>query len=151
MLYFEDLELNQRKISKTYTISKDDIIAFAKQWDPQPYHIDEELAKQWPLGLSASTIHSYGISNKLAMSIATEPLAAVAGLGVDNMRTPHPVKPNDELHVESFFANKRMSKSKPNMGVVTSVIELYNQEQTLVFRYETSTLVMCKPAQSSTP
>lgn len=145
MLYFEDLELNARKVSDTYTITKEEIIAFATQWDPQPYHIDEEAAKQWPLGLSASTIHSYGISNKLAMSIATDPLAAVAGLGVDNMRTLHPVKPNDTLHVESYFSDKRVSKSKPNMGVVSSVIELYNQDHTLVFRYETSTLVMRKP------
>lgn len=146
MLYFEDLELNVRKVSEPYTITKDDIIAFATQWDPQPYHIDEELAKQWPLGLSASTIHSYAISNKLAMGIATEPLAAAAGLGVDSMRTPHPVKPNDTLHVESYFASKRESGSRPDMGVVTSVIELYNQQQTLVFRYETSTLVMRRPA-----
>lgn len=149
MLYFEDLELNVRRQSAPCTITKDEIIAFATQWDPQPYHIDEEAAKQWPLGLSASTIHSYAISNRLAMSIATEPLAAAAGLGVDNMRTPHPVKPGDELHVESYFAAKRESASKPGMGVVTSVIELYNQNQTLVFRYETTTLVMRRPASAS--
>ena len=149
MLYFEDIHLNREHKSSEYVIGKDEIIAFAKQWDPQPYHIDEEEAKKWPLGLTASSIHSYAICSKLANAMIGEPTAAVAGLGVDEMRMPVPVRPGDRLHAVSFIDSKRDSKSKPDMGIVTSVTKLINQKGEVVLSYKTSSLIYKKPVSNS--
>jgi acyl dehydratase len=145
MLYFEDIQLNQEHRSETYVVSKEEIIAFAKQWDPQPYHIDEEEAKKWPLGLTASSIHSYAICSKLANAMIGEPTAAVAGLGVDEMRMPAPVRPGDQLHALSLVDSKRDSKSKPNMGIITSLTKLVNQKGEVVLSYKTSSLIFRRP------
>jgi len=147
MLYFEDIQLNQEHKSKDYVVGKEEIIAFAKAWDPQPFHIDEEEAKQWPLGLTASSVHSYAICTLLANTMIGEPTAAVAGLGVDEMRMPAPVRPGDRLHCASFVESKRDSKSKPNMGIITSVTKLINQNNEVVLSYKSSGLILKRPAK----
>jgi len=145
MLYFEDIQLNNEHKSQSYVIDKDEIIAFAKKWDPQPFHTDEEEAKKWPLGLTASSVHSYAICTLLANTMIGEPAAAVAGLGVDEMRMPAPVRPGDSLHCVSFIESKRESKSKPDMGIITSVTRLVNQEGEVVLSYKSSGLILKKP------
>lgn len=145
MLYFEDIQLNNEHRSGEYVISKDEIIAFAKQWDPQPYHIDEEEAKKWPLGMTASSVHSYAICTKLANALVQEPVAAVAGLGVDEMRMPAPVRPGDRLVCGSYIESKRESKSRPDMGIITSVTRLFNQNGEVVLSYKSSGMIMKRP------
>lgn len=145
MLYFEDIQLNQQHASNEYVIGKEEIMTFAKQWDPQPYHVDEEEAKKWPLGLTASSVHSYAICTLLANTMIGEPAAAVAGLGVDEMRMPAPVRPGDRLHCESFVESKRESKSKPDMGIITTVTRLVNQNDEVVLSYKSSGLILKKP------
>jgi len=145
MQYFEDIQIKDEKMSAPYTVSKESIISFAKEFDPQPFHISEEEASKWPLGLTASGTHIYALSNKLAMTIASKPLAVVAGLGVDEMRTLQPVRPNDNLRAVCCYESKRESNSKPNMGIITSLIKLVNQRDEVVFSYKASTLIMKRP------
>lgn len=147
MLYFEDIHINNEHRSDEYTISKEEIIAFAKVWDPQPFHIDEEEAKKWPLGLTASSIHSYALCSRLSNSMTTEWPAAVAGLGIDEMRMPLPVRPGDCLHAVGYIESKRESKSKPNMGIIVSVNKLVNQNGETVLSYKSSSLILKKPAE----
>ena len=145
MLYFEDIPLNDVLQSQSYRVSKESIIAFGKEYDPQPFHIDEEEAKQWPTGLMASSIQTYALSMKLMHQLKMEPLAAIAGLGVDEMRMSHPVKPDDSIYVKVWIEHARLSKSNPERGIATTRVEVYNQEDILVLSYKNSSLVMCRP------
>lgn len=145
MIYFEDIKLNEEKFSHEYVVNKDEVIAFAQQWDPQPFHIDEEEAGQWPLGLTASSTHSYAISIKLSREMLDEPPAAVAGLGVDEMRMPNPVRPGDRLRLCGYIESKRESKSRPEMGIITAMNQLINQNDEVVLSYKTSSLILKRP------
>lgn len=147
MLYYEDIQLNQEHVSRVYTVEKEEIIEYAKQWDPQPFHIDEEEAAKWPLGLTASGLHSHAITNKLASEISSEPIAIVAGLGLDEMRRPTPLRPGDQVHAVCFVESKRESKSKPEFGVITSLDKLLNQNGEVVISYRSSSLVKKRPLE----
>ena len=147
MRYFEDIMLHEPKYSRSITVEKEDSIAFAKEWDPQPFHIDEQAASEWPLGLTASGLHTVSIAIKLANEISKgiDPSAVVAGLGWDTIRFPQSVKPGDTLTCTTQVVKKRESGSKPDMGITTSLIELHNQRAELVLSFTTSTMLMKKP------
>ena len=145
MQYYEDFNIGNPQESQSYTVEKEDIIAFASQWDPQPFHIDEEAAKNWPMGLIASSIHTFAISMKLCMSISTEPMATIAGLGIDEMRMTAPVKPGDQLRVRVWVENMRESKTKPDRGITTTRIEVLNQEDIVVLSYTNTGMILKRP------
>lgn len=148
MIYFEDIQLNQVARSATHTIETEEIIAFASEWDPQPFHTSEEDAKHWPLGFSASSLHTLVISNKLMNAMKGEQPAAIAGLGMDELRMPCPVRPGDTLVVHAYVGAKRESNSKPHLGIITSHVEVYNQHQQAVLTYKNSSMVLKRPAES---
>lgn len=147
MRYFEDISLNNPRQSRSIVLDKQDSIAFAQEWDPQPFHIDEEAAKEWPLGLTASGLHTVSIAVKLANEISksVDPSAVVAGLGWDTIRFHESVKPGDTLTCTTQVVEKRESKSKPDMGITTSKITLCNQHYVAVLSFTTSTMIMKKP------
>jgi acyl dehydratase len=141
--YFEDFEVgNSRKVGP-YLVSKAEIIQFAKQFDPRPFHIDEEAAARSLFrGLTASAAHSFAIFIFLTDKA---PLRALAGLGYDELRLPNAVRPRDELHLESTVLEKRESKSTPNTGILRSQHYLRNQKGETVFQCVGSVLVARRP------
>ncbi len=145
MLYYEDIVLNNPIESRSVTLSKEDIIDFATEWDPQPFHTDEEAAKQWPLGLTASGLHTISWACRLSFDLVDEPTAVVAGLGWDELRLPKPVVPGDSIRVRCYVCEKRESASKPDMGVIRNKVEVWNQNDEVVLHFMISTLVLKKP------
>ena len=146
MRYYEDVTYDTRE-SKEFEITKKAIIEFAKAWDPQPFHVDEEAAKQFPMGLIASSAHLFSISLKLGGSPEIQDgLVLVAGLGWDNMRIPNPAKAGDRLRARTSIESKHESKSKPDMGIIVSKFELLNQHDDVVLSYQNSVLVMKRPS-----
>ncbi len=145
MLYYEDIELNKEHTSKTYYVDKNQLIAFAKEWDPQPFHVDEEAAKQYPMGLIGSSVQSYGIITRLQTEMDGEKPAMIAGLGIDEWRTPNPLRPGDTVHAVSYVESKRESSSKPTLGILTSVSKLLNQNGDVILSYKSNGLVMKRP------
>jgi acyl dehydratase len=147
MRYYEDIVIGQHTKTREYYVSKDELIGFAKEWDPQPFHIDEEAAKNWPTGLIGSSVHSYAIINKLftEVSAGSDPIAMVAGLGIDEWRTPNPLRPGDSVHAVAYVESKRESSSKPNLGILTSVSKLVNQNGDVILSYKSNGLVMKRP------
>ena len=148
MKYFEDIELNQVIKSDPYPIEKEEVVEFASQWDPQPFHTCEEEAAKWPLGLTASGLHTFAISIRafsVNKGIEDHP-AAVAGFGWDEVRMPHPVRPGDTLVVHAYVGSKRESNSKPDLGIITTHFEVYNQHQQIVMSYRSSSLVLKRPS-----
>jgi acyl dehydratase len=126
-LYFEELEIGTRSMAGPYLVSKDEIIQFAKQYDPIPRHIDEEAAARSIFGgLSASSAHTFSIFILLTTRLQPR-LHVLAGLGWDELRLPKAVRPGDELDLETTVLEMRESKSKADRGIVRSRVLLRNQ------------------------
>lgn len=147
MLYFEDIHLNQpRHSDETYTVSADDIKKFAAQWDPMPFHLDENIAALSPIGkLFASGAHSICIGIKLSHTMMEKDLAVIAGLGWNDVRFPVPVCVGDVLRMKSEVIEKRASQSKPDRGIIVSLNSLINQNDQVVTEYKIATLLQRQP------
>lgn len=144
MRYFEDIVVGNRVVGDDrYTLTAEEIKTFAGQWDPMPFHLDEEVARQSPIGgLFASSIHTVAIGVKLSHAIQQEPMAVVAGLGWDEVRFHQPVFAGDTLRVEAEIHSKRESVSNPERGICVSRIELFNQRDELAVEYKIASLLL---------
>ena len=147
MQYFEDIQPGVLHTSEArYTFTRENIIAFASEYDPMPFHIDEEVAKLTPIGgLFASSAHTISVGIKLSYSLMSDDIAAIAGLGWNDVRFPLPVMVGDSLYITSEIIEKRESRSKPDRGIIVSQNRLYNQNDELVAEYKISTLVWRTP------
>lgn len=125
--YFEDAVVGYRTSGYEHRVTDAEIMDFARQWDPMPFHVDAELAKQSPFGgLIASGGHVYAIFLKLAHRQERK-LAVIAALGVDEMKFSSAVRPGDTLHLEGECQSARASASKPDRGIATFLFRLINQ------------------------
>jgi acyl dehydratase len=132
--YFEDAIVGYTTSAYDHTISEDEIIAFAKQWDPMPFHVDIEAAKLSPYaGLTASGAHIYAIFVKLA-HLQKRKMAVIAALGVKDMSFLQPVRPDDILHLEGECINARESSSKPDRGICEFLFKVINQHNDIVLQ-----------------
>jgi acyl dehydratase len=123
---FEDIELGREVEIGRHTPTRDEIVDFARQWDPQPFHLDEAAGRASPMGgLSASSCHTYSISS-LIYSRSDEKLRTVAMLGLE-MRFPNAVRPDEELTLVRKLLDKRVSSSRPRYGVVSSETVMRNE------------------------
>lgn len=147
MQFYEDMPLGlSSESTETYTFTAEDIKSFASEWDPMPFHIDEELAAQSPMGkLFATSIHTIAASVKLTHTTLHQEIAAVAGLGWDEVRFPLPTCVGDTIKVKSEVVARRESKSKPDRGIVTSLTQVINQHDQVVAEYKISTMVLKRP------
>ena len=113
-LYFEELEIGIRSAAGPYSLSKEEIIRFAKQYDPIPRHIDEELVAQSVFGgLTASGSHTFAIYILLSGQLQPH-FQVLMGLGWDELKLTNPVRPGDALDLEITVLELRPSKSKPD-------------------------------------
>jgi len=143
--YLEDIEVGDSLKAGPYLVSKDEIIRFASQYDPRPFHLDEEAAARSVFaGLSASAAHTFAIFISLTSKLQP-PLHALAGMGYDELRLPNPVRPEDALDLESIILEKRVSKSKPDRGIVRNQVTLRNQKREAVLQCFSSVLVARRP------
>ena len=129
LYYFEDLSVGQCFRSGTYVVDADQIKAFARAWDPQPFHLDEEAAARTVFGgLVASGWHTVAITMRLLVTGELRPANGILGLGVEDLRWLKPVRPGDTLRVESEIVEVRPSMSRPDYGVVKIRHTTTNQE-----------------------
>lgn len=147
MLFFEDFELHKLHHSPvSHTVSADEIKRFAGEWDPMPFHLDETLAAQSPMGkLFASSAHSIAIGIRLSHSMMENEVAVVAGLGWQDVRFPMPVCAGDTLRLQTQVVEMRASQSKPDRGLVTTLNTLFNQDDVVVAEYKIVTMILRKP------
>ena len=118
-LYLEDLRVGDRFGSDTIEVTKEGIFAFAHDFDPQAFHLDEEAAEQSIFqGLAASGWHTAAMSMRLYVTGEFKPAGGSIGLAVDELRWPNPVRPGDILKLETEILDVRKSKSKPDRGII---------------------------------
>jgi acyl dehydratase len=127
--YFEDFTVGQKfGGSARLRVDAERIRSFAAEFDPQPFHLDDTAAKASLFrGLAASGWHTAAMTMKLLVAGDLQPAGGIVGAGFDEFRWPLPVRPGDELRVESEILEVRPSKSRPDIGLVTVRTTTYNQ------------------------
>lgn len=143
MLHFDDIEIGQRLQFGSYELDKDEIISFSRQWDPQPFHIDEIAAKHSIFGgITASSLHIFAICTKL-FALSEPKLAILAMLGKDEVRFHNPARPGDVLSYQAECIDKRESPSKPDRGIV-QLKDLVTTNSGLVVLTQSVTLMLAR-------
>ncbi len=145
LLYFEDIELNDKGVIGTYLVDKEEVIEFSRKWDPQPWHIDEEAAGSFPSGgIIAPAIYTIGIINRLATQ-QDSTIVALTGFGWDEVRFPYPIYPGDTITITGECIEMRESESRPDAGIVTSQLEVRNQSDVLCLSFKSTFMVAKRP------
>jgi acyl dehydratase len=130
--YLEDLQAGQRFKSGSFSLDAEQIIAFAKEFDPQPFHLSEEAAKESLFGgLAASGWHTAAITMRLQVESGLPIGGGIIGAGGE-IAWPQPTRPGDVLHVETEILEVKPSRSKPDRGIVTMRSETRNQRGEVV-------------------
>jgi acyl dehydratase len=149
-LYFEEAEVGKLRVAGPYLVLRDEIIEFAKKYDPQPFHTNEEAAARSVFaGLTASAAHTFAIVISLLSRTQPFSLRVLAGLGWDELRLPIPVRPGDELGLEVTVLEKRESKSNSDRGIIRNQMHLHNQKREMVLQCINTVLVARRPTAKS--
>ena len=134
--YYEDFKIGDRFVSGGMTMTEAGIIDFARQWDPQPFHIDVEFANKWTFGgLIASGLHTMSVTLKLWLEMG---VFRAASLG-------SPVRPGDTLRVVTDIVELRLSASKPDRGIARIRQVTINQRGEQVMEQETTVFLKRRP------
>ena len=140
--YLEDLDVGDRFESAAFPVIEHDIVAFAQAFDPQPFHLDPEAAKQSVFGdLVASGWHTAAMTMKLFVTGGLQLAGGSVGLGVDELRWPRPVRPGDTLRLHTEIMEIRPSRSKPDRGIIRIRNTTTNQHGEVVQTFFASVLV----------
>jgi acyl dehydratase len=145
--YLEDFAAGQVFNTGRLRVDKDQIFAFARQFDPQPFHIDEEAARHSPFqGLAASGWHTAALTMRLLVDGELKPAGGILGVGFDELSWPRAVRPGDELHAMSEIVEVRPSKSRPDRGMIRVRTTTLNQNDETVMIFTGNLLVPKRPA-----
>lgn len=135
MRYFEDVEVGETREFGEYHVTKEEIVEFAEKYDPQPFHVDEEAARETFFGeLVASGWHTAAMCMRMRVDGPedAEERAVMGSPGVDELRWRRPVKPGDTLHLRVETLEKRPSETDPDRGYVKGRMEGLNQDDEVV-------------------
>jgi acyl dehydratase len=144
-LYLEELQVGQKFVSGTHQIDEAQIKAFAREFDPQPFHLDDAAAKQTVFaGLAASGWHTAAIAMRLLVTGGLPLANGIIGTGGD-LQWPRPTRPGDMLHVESEIMEITPSRSKPNQAIVKVKSTTLNQHGEAVHMFTSKVVVFKRP------
>jgi acyl dehydratase len=143
--YFEDYVSGSTFEYGQISLSADEIIEFARRFDPQPIHTDPEEAERGPFkGLIASGWHTAGVMMRLLADHYISHVASMASPGVDEIRWMIPVRPGDSLSIRVTVLETKRSRSKPDRGIVRSLVEVMNQNREVVMSLKPLSIVRCR-------
>lgn len=147
MRYFEDFAVGDTQDLGEATVSAAEIVAFGRQFDPQPFHVDEERAKASPFGgLIASGWHTAAIFMRLLVDGLLNSTASMGSPGIDELRWLQPVRPGDTLRARFTVVEATPSTRRPDRGTVRSTCEMLNQRGEVVMRVTGINIIGRRPA-----
>lgn len=147
-LYFEDYTTGFQVTGGRYRVTEEEILEFGRRFDPQPLHTDPEAAAAGPFGgLVAPGCLTFAIRNALYNQLPVRPVL-VAGLGLEQMDLPTPVRPDDLLSIRFEVLASRRSKSKPDTGIVTMKQAVENQKGEVVLSMTSKMIVRARATSS---
>ncbi len=147
MRYFEDFAPGQVLELGSRTISRESMLAFAREFDPQPFHVDEEAARRSIYGgLLASGWHTAALMMRILCDGLLADTASLGSPGIDELRWLKPVRPGDTLSVRMTVLEAIPSRSKPDRGLLRSLTEVRNQRGEVVLTARGLSLFGRRPA-----
>jgi len=149
MIYFEDIEIGRETYFGSYAVTREEVLEFARKYDPQPFHLSDEAAAKTHFGrLAASGWHTCAMVMATIVRHLTsgEPQAGLGSPGIDELRWLKPVFPGDTIHVTGKIVEKTASRSKPDLGSFRTQTVVTNQDEVPVLRFTSIVLIRRKPA-----
>jgi acyl dehydratase len=149
MIYLEDLELGAETYFGSCAVTREEVLDFARKYDPQPFHLSDEAAAKTHFGrLAASGWHSCAmVMGVIARHVVDTEQAGLGSPGIDELRWLKPVYPGDTLHVRSKIVEIRPSRSKPDIGSFRSATVVTNQDGVPVLTFTSIVLMRRRPAE----
>lgn len=143
--YFEDYVPGAIYEFGSIKVEQDEMIEFARRFDPQDFHTDPETAGRTIFGgLIASGWHTAGLMMRLYADHYLSKVASLSSPGVDELRWKYPVRPDDELTIRVTVTEAALSRSKPDRGILHSFIEVLNQKGQVVMTLKAVNLIKCR-------
>jgi len=144
--YFEDFAVGEKIRTAGITLTESDIIDFALRYDPQPFHIDRDAAERSVYGgLIASGWHVGALSFRLFIQTGAMYGGGIGSPGIDALRWLRPVRPGDTLCMVATVEDARLSRSRPDRGIVKILYEVLNQHGEVVMDYRAAQLMLRRP------
>ena len=148
MIFFEDVEIGETTDFGTYAVTREEVLEFARKYDPQPFHLSDEAAAKTHFGrLAASGWHTGAMAMRVIVNRLTDlKWAGLGSPGLDELRWLKPVHPGDTLRVTGTVVDKKPSRSKPGIGTFWTDTIVTNQHDEPVMRYTSIVLMQRRPA-----
>ncbi len=145
--YLEDLKVGDKASFGSYAVTREEVLDFARKYDPQPFHLSDEAAAATHFGrLAASGWHTCAMTMAMLVeNLEAYPQAGLGSPGVDELRWLKPVYPGDTLRVESEVVDVTPSRSKPDLGSYRSQVTVLNQDDVPVMRFTSIVLIRRRP------
>jgi acyl dehydratase len=152
MIYFEDLEVGAETYYGSYEVTREEVLEFARKYDPQPFHLsDEEAAKTHFGRIAASGWHTAAMTMAvIARYVVKDEQAGLGSPGIDELRWKKPVYPGDTLHVRGTIVDKTPSRSRPDIGSFRTGTAVANQDGETVMTFTSIVLIRRRPPEAST-
>ena len=148
--WFEDYVPGAVHDLGSVVVDKQEVIAFARQFDPQPFHLDKEWAEKSVFGgLIASGWHTACMAMRLICDHYLSEVSSEGSPGIDELRWLRPVRPGDQLSVRATILDARLSRSRPERGIVRSQIETLNQDEEIVMHLTSTIFIRCRNKQDT--
>jgi acyl dehydratase len=148
LAYFEDVAVGDVMRFGRYEVTREEIVEFARQFDPQPFHLDEEAGRRSPFGgLIASGWHTGAMFIRMVADHMTPRTATQGALGFDDLKWIRPVRPGDVLSIESTVTEKIESRSRPDRGTVKILSRVLDQEGEAVMSLTSLVIFLRRPAR----
>ncbi len=148
MIYFEDLVVGTETEFGSTEVTREEVIEFARKYDPQPFHLSDEAAAATHFGrLAASGWHTAAmVMSVIARRVMAEEQAGLGSPGIDELRWKKPVYPGDTLTVRGTIVEKTPSRSKPEIGSFRTETIVTNQHDEVVMSFTSIVLMRRRPA-----
>jgi acyl dehydratase len=142
--YWDDIVEGEPLNCSSIVLSLPEIIAFAKTYDPQPFHVDEQAAAASRFGgIIASSLQTLSACTRVIVD-AHGDMAILSGLGIEPVQLPNPVRPDEVLTVEACWTDLRRSRSKPDRGMATTRFRAMNQQGEIVIASGFTYMIACR-------
>jgi acyl dehydratase len=144
--YLEDLKPGQAFESPRHPVTQDEIVAFAREYDPQPFHVDPVAATSSFFGkLIASGWHTAALTMKMLTEAEMDLAGGIIGAGMEGLKWPTPLVPGDVIHVRVEILESRVSKSRPEIGIARARVRALREDGTAVQEMIANLIVPARP------
>jgi acyl dehydratase len=153
MRYFEDMTVGETASFGRYEVTREEVLDFARRYDPQPFHLSDEAAAETHFGrLAASGWHSCAMTMAMLVEqMKTVPTASLGAGGIDELRWLRPVHPGDTLRCETELLDKRESATRPDIGFTRQRMTVFNQHDEPVMTFIANALIRRRGGGSEAP